>query len=191
MYISNSFIHKIIRRIFPGRAPMMMSKIRDNHKKVIAKTRISNSTFIDHPLTLELEENVYIGHFNFIEASQGLKIMEGVQITSFITITTHSSHQSIRLYGNAYAGADMIGYSKGPIIIGAYTFIGPHTTIMPDTKIGKGCLVAAYSYVKGDFPDFSIISGNPAKIIGDTRTLDAPFLEENPLLKSTYDAWAK
>ena len=85
----------------------------------------------------------------------------------------------------------MIGYSKGPIIIGAYTFIGPHTTIMPDTKIGKGCLVAAYSYVKGDFPDFSIISGNPAKIIGDTRTLDAPFLEENPLLKSSYDAWAK
>ena len=70
-------------------------------------------------------------------------------------------------------------------------FIGPHVTIMPDTHIGKGCIVSAYSYVKGDFPDFSIIAGNPAKVIGDTRTIDESFLKENPSLKSNYDAWAK
>ena len=191
MYISNSIFQKVFRRIFPNSRPRMLNKIKDNQKNIISKTRISSSTFIDHPRTLELAENVYIGHFNFIEASQGLKIDTGVQITSFITITTHSSHQAIRLYGNAYSGADMLGYIKGPIEIGAYSFSGPHTTIMPNTKIGKGCIVSAYSYVKGEFPDFSIIGGNPAKVIGDTRTLDASFLKENPSLKSNYDAWAK
>ena len=137
MYISNSIFQKVFRRIFPNSRPRMLNKIKDNQKNIISKTRISSSTFIDHPRTLELAENVYIGHFNFIEASQGLKIDTGVQITSFITITTHSSHQAIRLYGNAYSGADMLGYIKGPIEIGAYSFIGPHATIMPNTKIGK------------------------------------------------------
>ncbi len=191
MYISNSIFQKIFRRIFPNSSPRMLNKIKDNQKNIISKTRISSSTFIDHPRTLELAENVYIGHFNFIEASQGLKIDTGVQITSFITITTHSSHQAIRLYGNAYSGSEMLGYIKGPIEIGAYSFIGPHATIMPNTKIGKGCIVSAYSYVKGEFSDFSIIGGNPAKVIGDTRTLDASFLKENPSLKPNYDAWAK
>lgn len=191
MYVSNSLLQKIIRRIFPIGMPRMVGIIRDNNKNRIPKTRISSSTFIDHPKGLDLGENVYIGHYNFMEASHGLKISEGVQISSFIIITTHSSHHSIRLYGNAYAGNEMVGYIKGPIDIGAYSFIGPHSTIMPNTKIGKGCLVAAYSYVKGDFPDFSIIAGNPAKVIGDTRTIDESFLKENPSLKSNYDAWAK
>lgn len=191
MYVSNSLLQKIIRRIFPIGMPRMIGIIRDNNKNKIPKTRISSSTFIDHPKGLDLGENVYVGHYNFMEASHGLKISEGVQISSFIIITTHSSHHSIRLYGNAYAGNEMVGYIKGPIDIGAYSFIGPHSTIMPNTKIGKGCLVAAYSYVKGDFPDFSIIAGNPAKVIGDTRTIDESFLKENPSLKSNYDAWAK
>jgi acetyltransferase-like isoleucine patch superfamily enzyme len=62
---------------------------------------------------------------------------------------------------------------------------------MPNTTIGKGCIVNAYSYVKGDFPDFSIIAGNPAKIIGDTRTLDAQYLEDYPELKELYYEWNK
>jgi acetyltransferase-like isoleucine patch superfamily enzyme len=83
----------------------------------------------------------------------------------------------------------MVGYVKGPVHVGKYTFVGPHSTLMPGTTIGKGCLVQAYSYVKGNFPDFSILGGNPAKIIGDTRQLDQKYLEEHPELKPTYEAW--
>jgi acetyltransferase-like isoleucine patch superfamily enzyme len=190
MYIPNSLFHKILVRLFPTRRPRMISKIRDNQKRIISKTRISNATFIDYPETLELGINVYIGHYNFIEASQGIIIHEGCQLTSFITITSHSSHLSLRLYGKNYAGTEMIGYVKGKIEIGEYSFIGPHVTIMPNTKVGKGCIVSAYSYVKGEFPDFSIIAGNPAIVIGDTRTLDEPLLHANPLLKANYDEWA-
>ena len=190
MHISNSLFHKILVRIFPNRSPRMIGKIRDNQKKIISKTRISNTTFIDHPESLELGENVYIGHHNFIEASQGITIQEGCQLTSFITMTSHSSHLTLRIYGKQYGGNEMKGYIKGKIEIGKYTFIGPHSTIMPDTKIGKGCIVSAYSYVKGEFPDFSIIAGNPAKVIGDTRALDEPTLLANPSLQANYNEWA-
>jgi acetyltransferase-like isoleucine patch superfamily enzyme len=61
---------------------------------------------------------------------------------------------------------------------------------MPGTKIGKGCLVAAYSFVKGDFPDFSIIGGNPASIVGTTKDLDKDYLEQYPELQEFYSEWA-
>jgi acetyltransferase-like isoleucine patch superfamily enzyme len=62
---------------------------------------------------------------------------------------------------------------------------------MPSTKIGKGSLIAAYSYVKGEFPDFAIIAGNPAKVIGDTREQDEAILQGNPELKSYYNEWCQ
>lgn len=170
--------------------PRMISPFIGNEGKAITNTSVSNSTFIDHPQNLTLGERVYIGHHNFLEASHGLTIEEGCQITTFVTITTHSSHQSIRLYGKSYAGAEMIGYVKGPIHIGKYTFVGPHSTIVPNTTIGKGCLIKAYSYVQGEFPDFSIIEGIPAKVVGDTRNLDQKTLESNPQLISFYNDWA-
>ena len=84
----------------------------------------------------------------------------------------------------------MKGYVKGSVFIGKYTFVGPHSTIMPNTKIGKGSLVSAYSYVQGDFPDFSIISGNPAQVVGNTKDMDAKYLEDYPELQEHYKSWA-
>jgi acetyltransferase-like isoleucine patch superfamily enzyme len=156
------------------------------------KTRISSSTFIDSPETLDVANNVYIGHYCFLEASHGIKIETGCQLTNFITITTHSSHDAIRLYGPNYkGGSEMIGYLAGAVEIGAYTFVGPYVTIMPNTKIGKGCVISAYSYVAGEIPDFSIVQGNPAKVIGDSRERDKPYLDKHPELIESYKSWTE
>lgn len=184
-----SLLKRILRRIFPTVSPYMITRIKDKDGKNIPGTRISSHTFIDYPGSLSLAQGVYIGHFNVLEASHGLTIEEGVQVTTHCVITTHSSHQSIRLYGSSYAGKEMIGYVKGSVTVGKYSFIGPHSTVMPGTIIGKGSLVHAYSYVKGEFPDFSIIGGNPAKVLGDTRTIDRTLLDQYPELNSMYNEW--
>ncbi len=181
-------IHNAMYRLI---TPKMLYGYKNNGR-YLAKTRISNSTFIDHPSNLLIGDNVHIGHHNFIEASHGITIDEGCQITNFISMTTHSSHISIRLYGRKFPYEKQhAGYITGAIHIGAYSFIGPYSLIMPGTIIGKGCLIHAYSYVKGEFPEFSIIQGNPAKVVGDTRKIDAPYLEQNPELKTWYNEWAK
>lgn len=168
----------------------MLPVFEDSKGKKIIASRIASSTFIDHPKSLNIGDNVYIGHYNYLEASFGITIEEGCQITNFVNITSHSSHLAIRLYGKQYTNfQDHIGYNKGSIIIGRYTFIGPYSVVMPNTKIGKGCIVSAYSYVKGDYPDFSIIKGNPAKVVGDTRDLDKEYLEQNPELNEMYKQW--
>jgi len=191
-WLLTKFINRIRYTLNTFFQPQMVYGYLDQNGTKLANTRISNTTVLEKKC-LELEDNVFIGHFNFIDATNHrVLIQEGCQITNFVSILTHSSHQSIRLYGRNYRDfSDLVAYLKGSVEIGAYTFIGPHSVIMPKTKIGKGCLVTAFSYVSGVFPDFSIISGNPAQIIGDTRASDKAMLQKHPELRDYYTAWAK
>jgi acetyltransferase-like isoleucine patch superfamily enzyme len=182
-----SLIYHISKYLQVFFRPRMFALKRNFQGGKITGVRIGNTTFIDNSNNLLIEDLVYIGHYNFIEASNGIKLGKGCQITSYVNITTHSSHQSIRLYGSSYSKVtNHVGYERGLIEIGEFTFVGPFSVIMPTTKIGKGCVVAAHSYVRGEFPDHSIIAGNPAKIVGDTREKDNAFLAEYPDLKNTY-----
>jgi acetyltransferase-like isoleucine patch superfamily enzyme len=159
-------------------------------------TRISGATVIEHEDRLVLGDNVFIGHFNFIEASGGITIGEGVQITSHCAIVTHSSHRSQRLLGPAYVtwpltpGTQRPGWVAGPVHIGAYSFVGPHSLIEANTRIGRGSLVCAGSFVRGEYPDFAILEGRPARVVGDSRRADEKLLERHPELRLLYDAWA-
>ncbi len=169
-----------------------MMPIKKFNGKRLVNTRISNTTYIEGRTNIHLSDHIFIGHYCFIEGSNQLTIEEGVQITNYVSVTTHSSHISIRLYGRHYSDfTNLKGYVTGAIYIGKYTFIGPHSVIMPETCIGKGCVIQAYSYVKGDFPDFSIIGGNPAKVIGTTKDLDKNFLEQHPELEKYYNEWSR
>lgn len=191
MSILNFFSAKRKLRAAKDSAPQMLYGYEQNGL-FLKDTRIGSATSIVGKEGLTLEDNVFIGQFNFIEATNGITIKEGCQITNYVSIITHSSHIAIRLYGDQYRKTtDPIAYNKGTVEIGKYTFVGPHVTIMPETKIGKGSIIASHSMVKGEFPDFSIIGGTPAKVIGDTREMDAPFLESHPELKTNYDNWAK
>ncbi|MDG1332157.1 MAG: acyltransferase [Crocinitomicaceae bacterium] len=191
MSILNFFSAKRKLRAAKDSAPQMIYGYTQNGQ-LLKDTRIGSATSIVGQDGLNLEDNVFIGQFNFIEATNGITIREGCQITNYVSIITHSSHIAIRLYGDQYRNtADPIAYNKGTVEIGKYTFVGPHVTIMPETKIGKGSIIASHSMVKGEFPDFSIIGGTPAKVIGDTREMDAPFLESHPELRTNYDNWAK
>lgn len=50
-------------------------------------------------------------------------------------------------------------------MIGNDVWIGYEATIMPGVKIGDGAIIASKSVVTKDIPAYSIVGGNPAKII--------------------------
>jgi acetyltransferase-like isoleucine patch superfamily enzyme len=171
--------------------PVMVSGYKRFDGVFLKNTRIGSTVAITGHNNFNISDNVFIGHHNFIEASNGVEIGTGCQLTNFISILTHSSHRAIRLYGKSYNKVGpMLAYGEGSVKIGSYTFVGPHCVIMPGTSIGKGSLVTAFSFVSGEFPDFAIISGNPAKVVGDTRQKDAKYLDMYPELKKYYDEWA-
>ena len=168
--------------------PELIGGYHTSDGRILTKTRISNTTHISNRSKLIIGDNVFIGHFNYIDSNQGVTIEEGCQVTNYISILTHSSHDSIRLYGNKYLEkfTELQGMRLGPVYIGKYTYVGAHSLIMPGTKIGKGCIISAYSYVDGQYPDYSILRGIPAQIIGLTKDRDMKLLKEFPDLKSCY-----
>jgi acetyltransferase-like isoleucine patch superfamily enzyme len=159
-------------------------------------TRISPATCIEHEDQLVLGDHVYIGPFNVIDASGGVTIADGVQITSHVAIVSHSSHRAQRLLGEGFVNwpgarfGQRPGWISGPVVIGRYSFIGPHSLIEANTRIGRGTLVCAGSFVRGDYPDFAILEGRPARVVGDSRRADERLLERYPDLRPLYDAWA-
>lgn len=158
-------------------------------------TRVSTHTCLEGLEGLKLGDHVFIGHFNRIDGSNGLVIEEGVQITNYSSILSHSSHKAVRVMGRRYVSdPNPAGYIRKATRIGAYSFIGPHSVIAPGAQIGKGVIVQGYSFVSGSVPDFAVVGpqahGRPATIIGDTRELDRAVLQRHPELQAVYAHWA-
>lgn len=64
-----------------------------------------------------------------------------------------------------FLGAKREAWSKGPIIVEDDVWIGARSLILSGVKIGKGAIIAAGSVVTKNVPPYSIVGGNPAKII--------------------------
>ncbi|MBQ9578423.1 MAG: hypothetical protein IJR28_02705 [Ottowia sp.] len=79
---------------------------------------------------------------------------------------------------------------RAPIAIGERCFIGPHSTVEAGATLGRGCVVASHSRVRGAFADFSMIASSPARAVGDVRAGDARWLEGQPAeVRAAYEAW--
>jgi acetyltransferase-like isoleucine patch superfamily enzyme len=52
------------------------------------------------------------------------------------------------------------------IIIGNDVLVGAGSVILPASKISRGVVVGAGSIVNGEIPEYAIVAGSPAKIIG-------------------------
>ncbi|MGL5656827.1 MAG: CatB-related O-acetyltransferase [Fusobacteriaceae bacterium] len=54
---------------------------------------------------------------------------------------------------------------KGNTVVGNDVWIGTEAFIMPGLKIGNGAIIASRAVVTKDVPPYSLVGGNPAKII--------------------------
>ena len=159
-------------------------------KRFYKNTRISSSAKLIDKQNIDIADNVWIGHYCLLDGIGGITIGEGVNIASHSCIYSHSSQNAIRLLGKKFIeipANERIGYIIEKVEIGAYSFIGTSCVLLSGTKIGKGAIVGAGSIVKGEFPDYSIIVGNPAKIVGDTRKIDEKFLSNPQVIENYFD----
>lgn len=54
---------------------------------------------------------------------------------------------------------------KAPVEIGDDVWLGTNAIILPGVTISRGIIVGAGSVVTKDFPEYSVIGGNPARLI--------------------------
>lgn len=140
---------------------------------------------IDHP-NIEIGEYTYYNDFgepkdfartiapylhNF--APERLIIGKYVQIAhgcQFITSSANHQMNGFSTYPFAVFGGGWKSYTpdfpnKGDTIVGDDVWLGHKAMTMPGVKIGSGTIVGAGSIVTRDTPEYSIVSGNPAKVI--------------------------
>jgi acetyltransferase-like isoleucine patch superfamily enzyme len=88
----------------------------------------------------------------------------------FISSGTHAiaSKELIRVQDAKYLLENGSNSSR-PIVIGNDCWLGVNVVILPGVSLGDGCVVGASSVVTKSFPEYCIIAGIPAEIIGYRR----------------------
>lgn len=150
---------------------------RHIHCKTDSKLIVGKGSIIEAAIFFEKENaELHIGNNTFIGGSRILcsdKIMIGndVLISFDTTIVDHDSHSIFFKHRkndvkNWYQNKkDWTHVNRNPILIEDKAWIGMCSIILKGITIGTGAIVGAGSVVTRDVPPWTIVAGNPAKII--------------------------
>ena len=106
-------------------------------------------------------DGTWVGKNCSIAAIDKVEIGKNVLFAGFVHITDHShGYEDI---SRPIAPQPLI--TKGPVIIGDNCWLGFGCEILSGVHIGEHCVVAARAVVTKDVPAYSIVAGNPAKIV--------------------------
>ncbi|WP_295213234.1 acyltransferase [uncultured Chryseobacterium sp.] len=101
-----------------------------------------------------VQQNIHLTCAEYIEIGKNTAIAAHVSITDI-----HHPYEDINI------PIEQQEITTKPVLIGEDCKIYNNAVIMQGTKIGKHCTVGANSVVSGEFGDFCVIVGTPAKII--------------------------
>lgn len=117
------------------------------------------------------------GKPNVYDWSDGGKLLIGkyTSIADEVTILLGGNHRTEWLTTYPFSALperwpsakDIKGhpYSKGDVVIGNDVWIGNGATILSGVTIGDGAVIAARAVVSKNVEPFTIVAGNPAKVI--------------------------
>ena len=138
----------------------------DTREQLLQKLfgKIANHTRIEPPFYCDYGSQIYLGEHVFInfncvildcarvEIGTGSMLGPNVQIYT----ATHPMDPTARACGKEFAA---------PISIGKNVWIGGGAIILPGLKIGDGAVIAAGAVVTKDVAPYTVVAGNPAKLI--------------------------
>lgn len=116
-----------------------------------------------HP-NIVIGKNCSIGEYNHITSTNKIVIGDNLLTGRWVTITDNSHGETDAATLHIPPLMRLVT-SKGPVIIGNNVWIGDKATILSGVTIGDGVVIGANSVVTKDVPEYSIVAGNPAKII--------------------------
>lgn len=119
-------------------------------------------TTIESPQNIEIGDNVWMSKNLAFYATAGIKIGNDAVIAKDVSfISTNHAFKNISKKINEQ------GYDKPdkPITIGDDVWIGEKAIILKAVTIGRGAIIGAGAVVTKDVPDYTIVAGNPARVI--------------------------
>ena len=125
----------------------------------------------------------------WLQRKRGVKIGKKVHWGTHIVVDFPFPNFVVVAEGAALSGNDyLLAHSKplkyhegfldsyvAPVIVHKHALIAINVTILPGVEIGEGAIVSAGSVVNKSVPPFTVVSGNPAKVVADI----AEFVRDN------------
>ena len=120
----------------------------------------------------KIGKHVKIGNSTTIQCVNKVEIGDYTIIADNVVITDNNNHPISPAYRKEWA----LNYSDSslslwkhsvskPTIIEQNVWVGANSRICKGVRIGEGSIIAASSIVTKDVPPFSIVAGNPARIV--------------------------
>ncbi len=135
--------------------------LRKGYLRLIG-TRIGKGTFIMkknyfiNPNLLTIGEYSHVNRDCIIDARGHISIGNSVSVSHRVNIMTGSHDIQSHNFNGVFK----------PIVINDYVWIGVGATILQGVTIGKGAVVCAGAVVNKDIPDFAVVGGVPARVLG-------------------------
>ncbi|GBO51698.1 acetyltransferase, CYSE/LACA/LPXA/NODL family [Pseudanabaena sp. lw0831] len=119
--------------------------------------------------TIAIGKRVFMN--GYLIAAQSIEIGDDVLISWGVTIVDHNSHaisfseRSQDVVNWRLGKKDWTNVKIAPIKISNKVWIGFNSIILKGVTIGEGAIVGAGSVVTKDVPAWTIVAGNPARVI--------------------------
>ncbi len=111
---------------------------------------------------VNIGNNVVVG--NFCKIQNNVSVYEGVTLEDYVFCGPSMVFTNVLDPRCKYPQAGSQFYVKTLVKEGAS--IGANATIICGNTLGKHCFIGAGALVTKDVPDYALVIGNPAKIIG-------------------------
>ncbi len=109
-----------------------------------------------------IEEGAVLG--DRVTVKGGVQVWNGVQLEDDVFVGPNATFTNDRMPRSRQW---LDEHPRTTIRTGAS--IGANATILPGLEIGRGAMVGAGAVVTRDVPDFAIVAGIPARVIGDVH----------------------
>lgn len=128
----------------------------------------SRPAFIWKLIGVKMGKNVCFGYDVYLDVTYAdqLTIEDDVWLASKVVVFCHRRDMHHYYKGGRYKDCTQV---KRPVVIKKGACIGIGAMVMPGVTIGEGACVGAGAVVVKDVPAWSLVAGNPAKVI---RMLD-------------------
>ena len=170
----------------------VISQFKRILKEIIIKHPTSKLSPSLHFLSMESQYSTYsMGKFSYCvnwlnvlgeENQVPLKIGRFCSIAQGVTILLGGGHRPdwVTTYPFSYIFSEFkntpgLPATKGGVVIGNDVWIGMNSLILSGVHIGDGAIIGAYSVVTKDVEPYTIVAGNPAKVVRkrfDQETID-------------------
>lgn len=126
------------------------------------RVRIYGDFTVVHPKNVKIGRDCGINHDVFILGYTRVEIGDRVTLSSRVMLI--DSGLELRGFAEVQSPAHFASF----VVIEDGAWIGAGAIVLPGVRVGRKSVVGAGSVVTRDVPDFSIVAGNPARIIGRT-----------------------